>query len=723
MDETAVWSATENDLEKLGLIEKGHIICLKSFCYQSDDTKDNKVELAKLIKGAGQERTAKGTDHLKGRKIKTVHLGWLNYDDKKQKYSAVRLANGGGIRKAVFRNDAKREDILTKLKNLFFPTGLSSYGKLDTMNFELGNFSGETLVAKEFSLSNYIEHNSLSKTRLYLMTKKKSSSQIFREYAAPSSDSDFEDEKEQKPNTNIINISDDTDFMDSSSINQVPVHNLIGTSEERQAIVKEIENAVKESERIDKLKDKEKELLTEANSLLLLRKSRVYPEPDVSEDVLVISVRHPDFGTLRRIYHHDATMNQVYDWIGSKAAFPMHFKLFTRSIYSAIQPSEQVSGYSRLVLEMAELEEPLPFEEDNEITMQGFNTLETLSRLDDKRTEFRNNLNSDAIGSGLTIFTVDRNCIITDVFELYNKRIASKVVSIHFSDEDAVGDGVSRDVYCYFFKELYQFRCAGIDANVPCSLSDTEAERLGEIITHAFVQYNVFPIRIAKATFKYLIAGEVNDDTLLDSFLLYIDKHERNVVKKLLDDIEQFDQIAKNIVWDVLMDCGVNGIPTKKNFGELIIQAAKNVLIKKSFFILKQVQQGLGIFWKNTSSAEIDLIWNSYKPNHDNIMECFAFHSTSPIEEKLVSYLQRYLRNASEQTLSLMLQYCTGCSTIDGFEKIKVEFVNQDPRSLHLLVKACFKILYIPKQLDTFKSFKVMCDSTLYNSAYWSMFD
>ena len=56
MDKEAVWSASE--LHKLGLTEKGHIICLKNFCMPSAATTDTdiKKELAAAVKQASKHR-------------------------------------------------------------------------------------------------------------------------------------------------------------------------------------------------------------------------------------------------------------------------------------------------------------------------------------------------------------------------------------------------------------------------------------------------------------------------------------------------------------------------------------------------------------------------------------------------------------------------------------------------------------------------------------------
>ena len=58
MDKEAVWPASENELHKLALTERGHIICQKNFCMPSPATTDTdiKKELAAAVKQASKDR-------------------------------------------------------------------------------------------------------------------------------------------------------------------------------------------------------------------------------------------------------------------------------------------------------------------------------------------------------------------------------------------------------------------------------------------------------------------------------------------------------------------------------------------------------------------------------------------------------------------------------------------------------------------------------------------
>ena len=84
------------------------------------------------------------------------------------------------------------------------------------------------------------------------------------------------------------------------------------------------------------------------------------------------------------------------------------------------------------------------------------------------------------------------------------EKVGSKVLNLEYKDKNAFGDGDTKDVYSYFLKELFRFRCAGIDATVPTSLTDEEAKKVGMIITHAYVQQNILPVGLAEAVVQML---------------------------------------------------------------------------------------------------------------------------------------------------------------------------------------------------------------------------
>ena len=167
-------------MHDLGLIEKGPLISLKGACActKSNDrrTPKSKEILVESIKKAGSDRTVQKTSSWKRKQNcseKTVFLGWMHFDIFKRKYISVREARGGGIRHESFNNSASVNEIMQKMKSYFFVGGNSFHRKEEEMEFMLGNFKGEKIIPENLKLVNYILQNKLSKTRLYLLSKKK----------------------------------------------------------------------------------------------------------------------------------------------------------------------------------------------------------------------------------------------------------------------------------------------------------------------------------------------------------------------------------------------------------------------------------------------------------------------------------------------------------------------------------------------------------------------
>ena len=145
---------------------------------------------------------------------------------------------------------------------------------------------------------------------------------------------------------------------------------------------------------------------------------------------------------------------------------------------------------------------------------------------------------------------------------------------------------------------------------------------------------------------------------------------------------------------------------------------------QEMFFIINKIQLGLRAFWGGIKIEENDALWDTYKPNNENIINCFEFDfDTTPGEDEVLSYFKRYLRNSTEDFRTLLLHFCTDGSTVDLCEKIKINFKHQDSRNQFIASKACFKTLYLPKTVNSFSSFKRILEKTLKNQAYWTMED
>ena len=101
----------------------------------------------------------------------------------------------------IFNSNSTVSDIITKMTELFYPNGKSRFGRQPEFSFGLANFRGqisEDSSSEPFVLSNYIKVNMLSKTRLYLLAKKKSRLGIMTDIAQSSLDRSSDSDSEGK---------------------------------------------------------------------------------------------------------------------------------------------------------------------------------------------------------------------------------------------------------------------------------------------------------------------------------------------------------------------------------------------------------------------------------------------------------------------------------------------------------------------------------------------
>ena len=414
MNKESVNAATDDVLKEFGLCAMGDIIALRAVCFTSTDTSTERIDELKTIIRSNNRLTNKNE------KKRSVTFGWMHYDSKLKRYKAVRAKSGGGSRAAKLSESSTKEDCLGLLREIFCSDTRyfeKNFGPISLLKFELGSFS-EHLMPDEFVLGDYIAENRLTKVRLYLMTKQ---IRFFDyDYNDNSDDEDFVDtiapyipskkqsatltNNNQASSSGYIdgNASDgDADFdinpfnpLSQSSVMENPTNSifkthedisvppemedskLIGTSIERRNLADEREHAYNESLRIDKAKEeqcmKKHEKEIHAAQLQDHRRSRVQPEPSLYEDHVIISIRHPDLGTVRRIFKVDETMNIVYDWIGYLATLPMYFRLSLPNDANFIKPVQSVNQYSKIVLNLSESETPVCLEDDGEVSWSGF---------------------------------------------------------------------------------------------------------------------------------------------------------------------------------------------------------------------------------------------------------------------------------------------------------------------------------------------------------------
>ena len=113
-------------------------------------------------------------------------------------------------------------------------------------------------------------------------------------------------------------------------------------------------------------------------------------------------------------------------------------------------------------------------------------------------------------------------------------------------------------------------------------------------------------------------------------------------------------------------DCNITQISTVTIIEEISLMAAKHVFVQRPFFVLSKIRKGMGSFWNGFTAVDIDVFWNSHRPTVSNCWNYFKFDEPLlPAEEKVASFIKRFIAGASEEMLSLLLQFATSAANIE----------------------------------------------------------
>ena len=160
------------------------------------------------------------------------------------------------------------------------------------------------------------------------------------------------------------------------------------------------------------------------------------------------------------------------------------------------------------------------------------------------------------------------------------------------------------------------------------------------------------------------------------------------------------------------------------NIKKLTIEAANVALVRQPYFLLKNLAFEMSIF-KDMGPDLFSQIFALQMVNAEKlIVSLNNDEANSNHEEKIMSWLIRYLRNCTHKQVLEILQFITGsCSLVTG-EQIKVRYVSLTDTLLRPTSQTCFKILYLPRQIASYSELAKMFKTFIHNNdTCWTLYD
>ena len=733
MDEEAIIHADDLVLRKNGLVCDGDIIRLRVFCRQDDST-ERKAQLKDAIVTGRESRQSSSPSKSNMRqnsKHKTIYISWEHFDKKKDRYALVKSEKGGGSKRIKFSVTATKKDVLDVCITHFW--SCRKENEFLDSHFMLADFRHDVLPdvfpnsLDPFTVGAYCEYHKLTRPRIYFQTKPKTTMERIVESLNTQSNPDDVDDDNNDDDFDIPAFAYSPISATPQSTSQLPVPFLDLTEDneevkpneiiERRQLVSDQNKEYDQSLRADRQKDLEIEQKETENTRLeevrLARLARLEHEATLEEEHVVVAVRHTELKLQTRFFRSTSTMTAVYDWIGSLSREPEHFQLYNCNRLPAVPDDKVLSG----VYDMQILDSPLLMSPSGTVAFKGFGVIEEEPYKDlmNLRKEAFNKLKDGSI-TGI----VNRDNIFHFLLEFYSTTDADeyKEICLTFENENAVGDGVAKDAFSQLFDHIAQ-TWEGCNALVPSlTLDQQQLVLLGKIITHAFLLFEMFPVNISKVSLKQIFFGKVGEEELLESFYNHLPERETYLIKSFVANSRT------QPIMDILSEFRIFNKPTSENILQLCKKAAHIALIQSPYFQFESFGKQV-YFFKSLKPESFDSLYSNHIPTCDAVIASFESMEASNQEQKIITWLHRYLRSCDNNGIAIFLRFVTTKSSLSPTTKIEIVFVNQPPEYVRPMSETCFCILHLSRQYMSFSHFCANMNKWMHNdsSSGWSLHD
>ena len=319
---------------------------------------------------------------------------------------------------------------------------------------------------------------------------------------------------------------------------------------------------------------------------------------------------------------------------------------------------------------------------------------------------------------------VRRDNIIADLISVYRDQdLTNTRVRVTLVGEDASGNGVGREMYALFWDKLLSEHAEGdSEFTVPnvITLSADDYITIGRILTHQFIQFGTFPVRLNQASVHQAIFSHVSDECLVSSFLHLLPPRERECLSNALAGTCPF--LADEVL-EVLKDYAIRQMPSQDNIHTIILQVAKNELIAKPYMCLMNIRRGMGSFWDDITTEEVNSLYQLSHPTPQRIISNLVCTQPDTKEVPILRWLNRNLTASSEAILSHFLRFCTGTDVIVPDRAISIRMETMPPTAMRPMAQTCFRLLRIPKNYESFSQMRTKLDVYLSDTSVWDMKD
>lgn len=283
-----------------------------------------------------------------------------------------------------------------------------------------------------------------------------------------------------------------------------------------------------------------------------------------------------------------------------------------------------------------------------------------------------------------------------------------EIILLNGTKEAAIdGGGVLRDTLSEFWNDFYNICCSGSNAKLPAVRHDyveNKWQAIAKILHVGYRQIRYFPIKLSRPFVEYCIFNTTTID-LVPCLLNYVGHYDADILKKCLNNFAEVDNDELLEILSVL-NCKKN--VTASNIRDILQEIAHKELLQKPMFIINCWHTVLKNY---LSFSEIENIYNN-TVNNKNILGIINFPIATTENEKISTFLKKFIRESDNTMLEKFLRFCTGADVLTG-EQIYISFMNTTGYGRSPIAHTCSCTLELSVNYEDYNDFKIELTSLL----------
>ena len=304
-----------------------------------------------------------------------------------------------------------------------------------------------------------------------------------------------------------------------------------------------------------------------------------------------------------------------------------------------------------------------------------------------------------------------------------------KVVMINSFEKKERGEddgGLLRDALSAFWSEFYDSCTVGEDERVPVvrhDFKEKEWEAIARILVKGYQDVKFFPVKLNKV-FLFAVLFDSRDmpeEMLLNSFLKYVSKDERDLIETALKD--ELDESQDDEWMGFLERFECRTVPTKEKRKTVILELAHKEMVQIAQYVIdswqKPVKDRLTGYDCFASKESFEKFYESCKPTVKKVLSMIKAKPENNSQRAALSYLQRYIRGLDDEKLTKFLRFCTS-ATMLCVESIEVTFTDLDGAARRPVAHTCGSVLELPTTYQSFPQLRQEMNA-IFSSEYWDI--